>query len=121
MPYQVQDIKDELYDGTALTEDGYSAEIDFGVDGGCPACEIVLNCGDRETGEAVTFTLYDYVSGSYVATDYVINNVDADKMYVWPIDNRVITGKKFKIAHDVTLSTGTDGITVHGHVRPRSI
>lgn len=123
-PYQQQDIINTLYNAidTPLTADGNSsASQDWNVDGGVPASEIVLNVSDIETGESIVFTIYDYISGSYVATPYKLS-VTADGLYVWPIDNRVVTGSKFRLAHDITLSTTTkDGIKVHAHVRPRTL
>lgn len=123
-PYQQQDIINTLYNAVSvpLTADGNSSTSqDWSVAGGVPPSEIILDVDDIETGESIVFTLYDFISGSYVATPYKLS-ITQDGVYVWPIDNRVITGNKFRIAHDITLSTTTkDGIKVHGHTRPRTL
>lgn len=121
--YNAQDINNVLYNAISvpITADGYSSEIDLGRDGGCPDAEIVFSITDIEAGESIFFTIYDYVDGNYAATAYRLYPT-ADGVYVWPIDNRVITGSKFKLAHDITLSTTTeDGIKIHAHVRVDSL
>ncbi len=122
MAFNVQDIKSVLYDNavTPLTTDGNSSVIDFGREGGCPASEIVLKISDVESGEILNFTIYSRVSGSFVATVFRAY-ITANGEYIWPVDNRVVPGDQLRLAHDLTLSAGTDGVKVHGHVRPRSL
>lgn len=119
--YQAQDINSVLYNAidTPLTADGNSSEIDFGVDGGCPDGELVFNLTDRETGESITFIVQDYISAAFADTVYQMRGIAADGVYVLPINNRMVTGSKLRIKHDITLSTTTkDGIKVHAHFRP---
>jgi hypothetical protein len=116
--YISQDVKNEIYTGAALVADGYSSEILFDVDGGCPDGELIFKMGDLETGESVTLTLYHYISGAYAALPHSLVGLAADGVYVMPINNKVVTGSKLKVHHDVTLPSGSDGITMHGHFRP---
>ena len=117
-PYQPQDAKNIIYDGTALVADGNSTEIDLGVDGGCNDGELVFNITDRETGESVHLILQDYISGSFADTVYQLRGIAANGQYVFPVNNKVITGKKLRVKHDVTLPSGSDGIKIHAHFRP---
>lgn len=80
----------------------------------------MFNVGDRETGESITFIVQDYVNGSFVDLPLQLVGIAADGVYYIPINNRVITGKKLQVKHDVTLATGTDGIKVHAHFRPHA-
>lgn len=119
MAYQEQDINGVLYDGDALTADGYSEIIDFSVAGGCPDAEIVLKTSDRETGESISFIVNNYNGSTYDALPTRLHGIAANGEYIIPIDNRIVTGSKMKVQHDVTLPTGSDGIKVWGHIRPR--
>lgn len=120
MVYTRVDSQSVFYDNftTPVTADGYSGEIDFGVLGGCPDGQVVLNVDDFATGESVTFTLYSYDGSSYVATPYKLSGVTATGVYTWNVSNEMVTGSKLKIAHDVTLNSGSDGLKIHGHFRP---
>lgn len=118
--YNVQDINAVIYNAvsTPLTADGNSSTIDFKATGGCPeGSEIVLSVSDVEAGESVVFELHDNRGGSLAATGYKLA-VTANGTYYWPISNRQITGSQLRIAHDVTLASGTDGIKVHGTILP---
>ena len=119
--YQANDIKNVLYDNmtTAITADGNSSEIDFGVAGGCPDGELVFSILDRTTGESVTLIVQDYLSGSFSSTPLRLHGIAANGVYVIPINNRVITGSKLRINHDVTLPSGSNGLKMHGHFRPK--
>lgn len=117
MVYQAQDIKNVLYDGSAVTADGNSSEIDFGVDGGCPDGELIFHITGRATGESVHLIPQDYVGGSFVDSPLQLRGIAADGDYVIPINNKVITGRKLRVKHDVTLPSG-GGLVIHGHFRP---
>ncbi len=119
--YNAQDVNSVLYNSTTITADGSSSEVDFGVEGGCPASEIVLNVTDLDTGESIIFNINSKESGSFVDTPYKLH-ITENGLYVWPIDNRVCPGNILKLDHDITLATSElDGIIVHAHVRPRSL
>lgn len=118
--YIAQDIKNVLYDAITapLTADGNSTELDFDVLEGCPDSEIALNVVDIDTGESVEFALWQYDGSTWVDTG-LKQNVVADGEVIISLNNRMVTGSKLRLAHDLTLPTGSDGVNVHGHLRPR--
>ncbi len=122
--YQRQDAVNVLYNSntTPITADGNSAEIDFSVIGGFMTSEVALRLADMEGTGTITFVIQDYINGSFVDTPYqFVLPATANGNYIWPIDNRMVTGTKFRLKHDITAGTDADGIQLHAHLRPSSM
>lgn len=112
------DVLSTLYDGSAVTADGTSSVIDFNVAGGCPDGEVLLTVEGRATGESVVFIVQNWNGSTYVDSYLRTGSITANGDYVIPINNRVVTGSKFRIRHDVTMPTGGGSLNFRGHFQP---
>jgi hypothetical protein len=98
-----------------ITADGTSPlELTFGHDGAFPNSELLLNVITLPASATVMFIAQTYIGGSWVDLPNRLF-VQATGYYKLLLDNKAVTGSKFRVKHDVT---GAGTYNFHGNVKP---